>query len=357
NSIISRTSSFTAPVVPVTRTTSGNKIYMAFFKPLEQNFWQGNLTKFGLNADNQIIGSDDNPATWANGSMREDAKPYWATIDWADISKSNGILNSSRSIYTYLGSVDDLTDPANRFATNNTDLTAMMLGNPSDVTVNDSTVTGRDKVINYIRGADVLDEDSDGDSYENRSIITGDVLHSEPMVFTYRYADLSTKTLVFFGANDGMLHAVLDVDGSEAWAFIPPNQLNRLKYILEGTTHTDFIDGSPKVYFHDVDADGLVEPDDGDQVILVCGQRKGGSGYFALDITDPDVPKYLWRIGNSNDAATDPDVIIPALGESWSEPEFGLVKTTDADTSGTPVCFIGGGYSADNSAGKAMVAV
>ncbi len=463
NSIISRTSGFTAPVVPVTRTLSGNKIYMAFFKPAEENFWEGNVTKFGLNADNQIIGSDGNPATWINGSMREDAKPYWATIDWADISKSNGILNSSRNIYTYLGSVDNLTDSANRFATDNADLTAMMLGNPTDVTVNGNPVTGRDKVINYIRGADVLDQDANGDSYENRSIITGDVLHSEPMVFTYQYPDDSSKTLVFFGANDGMLHAVLDfIDpdveasadethyGTEAWAFIPPNQLNRLKYILEGTTHRDFVDGSPKVYFHDVDADGLVEPDEGDQVILVCGQRKGGSGYFALDVTDPDVPKYLWRIGNGNDAATgtlelsdltrnaggsfqdgdtlrllaagdvwndaamlvgsefgsvfvtfdertlnfdvgakvgnlttsmyndflaenptgpfafgeivsmtttDPDVIIPELGESWSEPEFGLVKTTDADTSGTPVCFIGGGYSADNSAGKAVVAV
>ncbi|NOQ20592.1 MAG: hypothetical protein GQ571_11550, partial [Desulfobacterales bacterium] len=370
NSIISRTSSFTAPVVPVTRTTSGNKIYMAFFKPLDQNFWEGNLTKFGLSDANEIIGSDDQPATWPNGAMREKAKPYWATIDWADTSKSNGIHNNSRNIYTYLGSVDDLTDSANRFATDNTNLTATILGNPADVTVNGDTVSGKDKVIQYIRGADALDQDADGDSNENRSIITGDVLHSEPMVFTYQYPDDSSKTLVFFGANDGMLHAVLDVIdpdveasadeihyGTEAWAFIPPNQLNRLKYILEGTTHTDFIDGSPKVYFHDVDADGLVEPDDGDQVILVCGQRKGGSGYFALDITDPDVPKYLWRIGNSNDAATDPDVIIPELGESWSEPEFGLVKTTDADTSGTPVCFIGGGYSADNSAGKAVVAV
>ncbi|MGD2185735.1 MAG: hypothetical protein PVI71_06390, partial [Desulfobacterales bacterium] len=277
NSIISRTSSFTAPVVPVTRTLSGNKIYMAFFKPLEQNFWQGNLTKFGLNANNQIIGSDSNPATWDNGSMREDAQPYWATIDWADTSKSNGILNSSRNIYTYLGSVADLTASSNTFATSNTNLTAAMLGNPTDVTVNGNPVTGRDKVIDYIRGADVLDEDADGDSDENRSFITGDVLHSEPEVFTYQYADDSSKTLVFFGANDGMLHAVLDVTdpdveasgdethhGTEAWGFIPPNQLNRLKYILEGTSHQDFVDSSPKVYFHDVDGDGLLDTVDGD---------------------------------------------------------------------------------------------
>ena len=463
NSIISRTSSFTAPVVPVTRTTSGNKIYMAFFKPLDQNFWEGNVTKFGLNAENEIIGSDNKPATWPNGAMREDAKPYWATIDWADISKSNGIQNGNRKIYTYLGTSDYLIDSVNRFATDNTKLTALILGNPADVTVNGDSVSGRDKVIQYIRGADVLDEDADGDVTENRAVITGDVLHSEPLVFTYRYADDSAKTLVFFGANDGMLHAVLDTTdpdidvsddethyGTEAWAFIPPDQLNRLKEIIEGSNHQDYVDASPKVYFHDVDQDARVEAADGDQVILVCGLRKGGSGYFALDITDPDVPKYLWRIGGSNDSqtgalelsevtrvaggtfqdgdtlrlleggdewhdaatvsgnetgnvfvtysnrsldfsvgdvvgnmttemyndyldddptgpfvfgkivsiiSTDPDVVIPELGQSWSEPQFGLVKTTDSDTTGTPVFFIGGGYSADHSTGKAVVAI
>jgi Tfp pilus tip-associated adhesin PilY1 len=464
NSIISRTSSFTAPVVPVTRTTSGNKIYMAFFKPLDENFWEGNVTKFGLNPDNEIISSDGNPATWPNGSMRDDAKPFWSTIDWADISKSNGIHNSSRNIYTYLGAVDNLTDWANRFAADNDNLTDIMLGRPSDITVNGYPVTGKEKVINYIRGADVLDEDADMDVSENRSVITGDVLHSEPLVFTYQYADDSAKTLVFFGSNDGMLHAVLDdIDpdvnasgdetnyGREAWAFIPPDQLNRLRYMIEGSTHRDYIDSSPKIYFHDVDEDGRVDSDDGDKVILVCGLRKGGSSYFALDVTDPDIPKYLWRIGRANDAetgtvelssifryagdsfqngdtlrlwngagewhdaalvvggetgnvfvtfdkrtldfypgqwlgnltsgmyadwdygngvtgpfvwgkiismtSTDPDVVIPELGQSWSEPEFGRVKTADNDTSGTVVCFIAGGYSADHSAGKAMVAV
>jgi type IV pilus assembly protein PilY1 len=463
NSIISRTSSFTAPVVPVTRTTSGNKIYMAFFKPLEENFWEGNVTKFGLNTDNEIIGSDGNPATWPNGAMRDDAKPYWNTIDWADTSKSNGIHNNSRKIYTYLGTVADLTDTANRFAANNDNLTSLILGHPSDITVNGNPVTGKDKVINYIRGADVLDEDADTDVNENRPIITGDVLHSEPLVFTYKYADDSAKTLVFFGANDGMLHAVYDEFdpdvnasgdeinyGREEWAFIPPDQLNRLKYILEGTTHTDYVDSSPKIYFHDDEEDGRVDSGD-DKVILVCGLRKGGSSYFALDITDPTAPKYLWRIGSANDAetgtveldymirnaggsfkngdtlrlydgsgewldaatvvgdesgsvfvtfdnrtldfyaekwvgnlttgmyqdwdygngvtgpfaygkiismtSTDPDVVIPELGQSWSEPEFGRVKMFDDDTTGTAVFFIGGGYSADNSAGRALLAI
>jgi type IV pilus assembly protein PilY1 len=201
-----------------------------------------------------------------------------------------------------------------------------------------------------------------------------------------------------------------------------------------------------------VDADGLIDTIDGDKIILICGERKGGTSYFALDVTDPLAPKYLWRIDQSNsktgilelidtsiyvnnggsfqdgdplriwdgsgvwgpsiaayvdgtmsgyllryengmlpfkvgqfvgnlttaiyddylfggtatpfiwgqiDSITnaDPDVIIAELGESWSEPQFGLVKTSSADTTGTPVFFIGAGYSSDNSAGAAVLAI
>jgi hypothetical protein len=455
NAIISRPTTFVAPVVPVTRTTSGDKIYMAFFIPSEDNnFWEGYVNKFGLNAQNEIIDAKGQQATWPNGAMREDAVPIWSTKDWVNTP------NSSRNIYTYLGTNVDLTAPENRFDTTN--LTDLLLGYPTDITVNGSAVDGIDKVVNYVRGADVLDQDEDKNTSENREFITGDVLHSEPLVFTYQYAS-SSKTMVFFGANDGMLHAVLDqIDpniavsgdethpGTEAWSFIPPDQLIRLKYMIEGSSHMEFVDSSPKIYFHDEDKDGLVDPTAGDKVILVCGERRGGSSYFALDVTDPDIPKYMWRIGNGNEniiitynnrkldfvvnnwvgnlttemyadymntpdpyiwglivssivtgAETGilelasiwrhaggsfqdgdtltlwdgaggwheaamvvgnellaPDVIIPELGESWSVPQFGLVKTTDSDTdNGTAVFFIGGGYSEYNSAGKTVVAV
>src|SRR5210317_2012912 len=83
--ILSRTTTFMAPVVPAARTTtSGDKIYMAFFKPSKGNFWEGNVTKYGISTDNQIVDANGDPATWSNGAMRDDAVPYWATIDWAD---------------------------------------------------------------------------------------------------------------------------------------------------------------------------------------------------------------------------------------------------------------------------------
>ncbi len=349
-----RTCSFMAPVVPAANTISGDKIYMAFFKPSGGNFWEGNVAKFGISSGNQIIDATGAPATRPNGAMRVDTVPYWATFDWADITSRNYIHNSNRNIYTYLAGLT-------QFDSSNSDLTATILGNPTR-SVSD--------IIDYVRGADVFDEDGDSNVTENRAIITGDVLHSEPSIFQYRYAGGNSKTMVYFGANDGMLHAVLDATqssgadpihyGTEEWAFIPPDQLPRLKDMIEGVGHQNYVDATPRIYFKDVDHDGLVDTADGDKVVLICGERKGGTSYVALDVTDPFSPQYLWRINQSDDSAlgwSAPTTVIAELGETWSEPRFGVVKTTDGDTIGTPVFFIGGGYSSNNSSGKAVIAV
>jgi type IV pilus assembly protein PilY1 len=359
NAILSQTSSFTAPVVPVTRTTSGSYIYMAFFTPGETNFWEGNVTKFGISShDGNIHIHDKNniDATYQNGAMVETAEPYWETKDWATPGENNYILYSNRNIYTYptTSTSTTLTHASNAF--NSTNITAAMLGNPSAVTVNGNAVSGVDKVIYYVRGADVFDEDSDGntigavggDTAENRAVITGDVLHSEPLVVYYN----SSTTMVYFGANDGMLHAVKDSNdptvadyGMEKWAFIPRSQLSSLKEMIEGSTHQYYLDASPKAYIYDDDDDGEIEPADGDKVYLICGEREGGTSYFMLNVTDPDAPVYLGAVGQAE---------VPGLGETWSEPVFGVVKTSGADTA---VLFVGGGYSADNSAGCAVAVV
>ncbi|MFH1975918.1 MAG: PilC/PilY family type IV pilus protein [Pseudomonadota bacterium] len=362
NAILTQTSTFTAPVVPVTRTTSGNRIYLALFKPTGGNFWEGNVVKFGINDTLQIVDKNGDLATFPNGALKETAVSYWATKNWSDIEFSspdcigegcNYIENVNRKIYTYsiLGSNPDLTHSSNEFKSSNTTyLTTAVLGNPT---------SGRNTVIDFVRGADALDEDKDSNIDENRKIITGDVLHSEPAVFRYNYRDSTAETYVFFGSNGGMLHAVHDahisttgsVDteinyGTEEWAFIPPDQLPRLKYMVEGFSHQFYVDSSPAIYFKDVGKDGFV--DSGDQVILICGERKGGTSYFALDITDPVVPSYMWKIDRS---------VVAELGETWSEPVFGLVKTSDTDITGTPVMFVGGGYGSTLYYGKTVLAI
>ena len=346
---------FTAPVVPVSKTTSSNRVYLTFFYPGEGNFWAGNVIKLGISADGDIVDANGAIATWPTGAIKEGAVPFWATIDWA-----NNYHNPNRNIYTYLGSSTDLTTSANAFIPSNPGLTTAVLGNP---------IHTLSEIIQYIRGADVFDENGNSDTAENRRVITGDVQHSEPLVVDYE----DSLRVVYFGANDGMLHAVKDStlstpasdDGREMWAFIPPDQLHRLKDMVEGESHQYYVDSSPKAYFKDVNSNGVIDSGDGDKIILVCGERKGGTSYFALDVTDPFAPIFIWRINQYEDTAAlnlplaaRPDVVISELGESWSEPQFGLVKTSDEDDDdGTPVFFIGGGYSSDNSAGKAVIAI
>jgi type IV pilus assembly protein PilY1 len=345
NDILENTTTFTAPVVPVTRTTSGDRIYMALFKPNAGNFWEGNLAKFGLlnniNGEPEIVDSNGAAATWPNGALKETASPYWETKHWADPTKSNYIHNQNRGIFSYFGITTDITSSFNAFSNGN--VNASLLDNPTDITVNGITVSGVDKVINFIRGADVLDEDDDNDTTENRAVITGDILHSEPAVVSYSNSTIN-GSVIFYGSNDGMLHAVLDSDGTEMWGFIPPDLLPRLKDILEGTSHPYYVDSSPRVFI-DGDQDTVVEV--GEQAILVFGERSGGDHYWALDITDPTAPAVLWSVAPS---------VSLNLGQTWSEPVFTRVKTSDNDLTGTDVMVVGGGYSADNSTGN-LVAV
>ena len=67
----------------------------------------------------------------------------------------------------------------------------------------------------------------------SRDWIMGDVLHSRPVVFNYTQygpseentcapassGDPYNSSVIFVGANDGMLHAFRDCDGKELWGF------------------------------------------------------------------------------------------------------------------------------------------
>ena len=87
--------------------------------------------------------------------------------------------------------------------------------------------------------------------------------------------------------------------------------------------------------------------------------------YFALDITNTLSPQYLWEFPKSTDATT-----LAKVGQSWSEPVIGRVKVEGACGQCDPndsqkncrlyerwVAFIGGGFDATNSTGKAFFVV
>jgi type IV pilus assembly protein PilY1 len=126
------------------------------------------------------------------------------------------------------------------------------------------------------------------------------------------------------GANDGMLHA-FDAGfaagndpgtGDELWAYVPHEVKTRLPLLTQpGTGFEPFVDSSVSV--RDVFLAGR-----GWRTVLVGALRRGGQGYFALDITDPAAvteanaaQTVLWEFSDAAGEAAD-------LGFSYASPNI-----------------------------------
>ncbi|MBP1637124.1 MAG: hypothetical protein H6Q10_3698, partial [Acidobacteria bacterium] len=110
-------------------------------------------------------------------------------------------------------------------------------------------------------------------------------------------ANRARRALVFFGADDGMLHAVDARTGVEAWAIVPFNLLPKLRLLLDGQPLDEyrfFVGGSPRIA--DVRTGG------GWKTILVVGEGPGGTFYQAFDVTLPGIAQALGTGGDSADA-------------------------------------------------------
>lgn len=303
--------SYVSPVVPVSRMNqiyAGNYMYVGFFNPQADGFWFGNVKKYGLDATGNIIDASGDDAVDSNGMIVETSQSFWSSsADGYSVDKGGAgeaMLNqASRNIYTKMigaGTSNLLTNPTNAFSKSNAAIDDTLLD------VADSAA--RDAVIDNVHGV-------------GKTWVLGDILHSEPAIVHYG----DTKTVIYVGSNDGMLHCIDDDDGSELWAYIPYELLPRLKELSDGdSTHAYFMDGFPILY------------DNGSQKILVIGQRRGGDYYYALDVTDYAAPKYLYSIGPNllgGGAAT--------LGQSWGRAQIATISTgTGSDT----VFLLPGGY-------------
>ena len=331
--VLDKSVSYVAPVVPISqmeKTTAGDRMYLAMFKPALKSFWGGNLKKYGIATQKSgsvnvgdILDASNSAVMDSDNQIKDSAKSYWsAAADGGDVEKGGvGQLlldrASARKIYTYLGTNADLTNSANLFSLSNNSITPAKLG------LTGGDTTGRDKLINFIHGFDAYDENGNRIVSEKRDWILGSFIHSRPVVIHYG----TTRSVIYAGANDGMLHAFDDASGEELWAFIPPALLPDLKD-LTGEALEFFVDGSPKAY---------IGPD---KTVLIFGLRRGGDRYIALDISNPDSPKFFWEISPSTAGYQE-------LGQTWSTPQLG--KIADGN-SGKWVAFIGGGYDINQDA-------
>lgn len=100
-------------------------------------------------------------------------------------------------------------------------------------------------------------------------------------------------------------------DGAELWVFIPPGALSRLSSLLKPQPWVlpPSVDASPCVQ------DVAVRTQTGVtfKTVLVSAQGAGGESVFALDVTDPSTPAFLWEYAD------------PALHRSRAAPAMARV--------------------------------
>jgi len=250
-------------------------------------------------------------------------------------------------------------------------------------------------LISYIRGNDVTGLRSRTINGEVWKL--GDIVHSTPVVVskpvenyqtiysdesyqTYYDAFKERETIVYVGANDGMLHAFTSWQydassgeykkpsgasgteevGDELWAYIPQALLAHLKWLASPDyTHVYYVDLKPKVFdakildddMHYIDTDS--DPNWG--TFLLCGLRMGGkhiwsqgdyddgSGtivsetrdfyptYFCIDITDPRKPRLLWERSYSDLQMSMSIPAIVKVKDNW----FAVFGSGPSDYDGT----------------------
>ena len=161
-----------------------------------------------------------------------------------------------------------------------------------------------------------------------------------PTYNSFRTGSAASRTpMVYVGANDGMLHGFRADTGLEKIAYVPnlvytndaTNNLSLLTW--QSYTHRYYVDGTPTI--GDVFYNGAW------RTVLVGGLRKGGRGYYALDVTDP---ASLIET-NANIARwefTDPD-------QGYSFSQATIAKVASSTGTGTPqgkwVAIFGNGYN------------
>ena len=376
NEIQAVNSVFAAASLPVSVNARGtylNQVYMGMFRPDADSSprWRGNLKqyKFGLsaNGDVQLVDSTGTAAVSSTtGFLSTGATSFWTSSSTFWVNQQLGTPASSsdspdgevvekgaaaqrlRTVYataqatrkvltcvscaadTTLGSSDET-----KFHTDNTLITHTALGVASDL---------RNTLIDWVRGtSNAENESGPGGSTTIRPSVHGDVLHSRPAVVNYGG---TTGVVVFYGANDGLLHAINGNQtgsgaGEELWSFVPQelySKLNRLRanaptirlsttVSASATPRDYFVDGPIGIY-QKFNADDTVN-----KAIIFVAMRRGGRALYAIDVTTPSAPKFLWKKTNSD---------LPQLGQTWSEPKPALIRGN-----ANPVLIFGGGYDAD----------
>ena len=318
--VVEETGSIAGGAISTQRLAVGQTaaVYQARFNPVA-NFWSGRLFKFplALNTAGTSLVLSDTP-TWEAGQVLT-----------ASALADNG---AARNIVIGAPVGKQASVPPTAFKWS--DLAAEHIASLNTmpyVIPTASDTLGSDR-LDYLRGdrTKEIKPATPLGPFRTRDVILGDIVNSGLVYMgkpagnvtgadynTFFNANKNRKPVIFANANDGMLHAVYDIDGKEAFAYIPGFVAGKLNLIpSQDYSHISINDATPAV--------GEAYVRDQWRSVLVSGVGGGGQGIFALDVTNPETftkDNVLWEFTERDH---------PAMGNVIGSPQIVKIRTTDA---------------------------
>ena len=355
-----------ATVNQFNRLTHRNDIYFAVFKPEEHVRWPGNIKRYKVaDVGEDVVIRDVNGNTAVDdsaGFFAAGAQSFWSDApDGSDVRRGGFVgelelgnaIEGFRNVYTYTGTLPlaepvDLTLPVHALSELNPLVTDAMLDTSGE------PASYRQTLLTWARGVDVEDVDGDGSTTDIRREM-GDPMHSQPAILNYGDTPAENETTVFISTNQGFLHAIdpdvatgeepadTDIGAEELFAWIPQELLGNLQRYYENeksSAHPYGLDGGMSVWIDDRDNDLTVDSDE--KAYLFVGMRRGGSNYYALDVSDRTEPKLAWVIEGGSEG-------FEGLGQSWSSP---VPARMQIDGEQKDVVVFTGGYDTNQDPGE-----
>lgn len=331
--ILPESESFAEVSVDINKASfsSDDRLYFPLFKPSFSNNWQGNIKGYFIDAEGiKDVRGDLATTESTSGTVFTDtSQSFWSAEADGNDTLAGGLNEklepASRKLYTFTATniprngepLNSITG-ANDLSAANADVDYAQLQIPNDA-------DNRAELLDWIAEQPI-----------------GAPLHSKLQVINYA----GGQRIVYAITNQGFLHA-FDVTrpgrngtndlagGEELYAFMPKELLRNLEPMRTGVStdsHIYGLDGNITRWHDDLNNDGVVN--NGEQVLLIFGMRRGGSQYYAMDVTKPEEPVLKWQITGGQGQFRD-------LAQTWSRASLIRVNRATGDER---VLLFGGGY-------------
>jgi type IV pilus assembly protein PilY1 len=400
-SISATNTAFSSAALPVSVNTQGtylNNVYIGMFRPSGTARWPGNLKQYKMAFATDTSGQTsilklmaagdvanviadvvaiDSTTGFMKSTVRSNWTPtsadtYWEGMVWPDgmvnqnpVSNfpDGNVVEKGAQGYKLRGS-KTATSIARNMKTCDASCGSTLVTFDQNIATSivnktalgDSAMSDaqRTALISWERGLNNNGDETFVAATAMRPSAHGDVLHSRPVAVNFggdkntsTVASEKPKVVVFYGGNDGLLHAIngnredgLSIGsaapGEELWAFVAPEFYGSITNI-RGNSPLTFNPPNPTDKPYGVDGPVTAYKYSSTQTWVYAAMRRGGEALYAFnfDVGDSGNPTLKWKIRSA-------DTGFSGLGQTWSSPV--VLKAAGYGSGSTPMLFMGGGY-------------